>query len=113
MTLYFRTLIILFAVIFSFVQPQQKEYYTTKVVPIPDSSKIQFDTLIVTKVDENKMNRGWLKLCKGMSVSQVITLIGKPTGIEYSSLDESVTWHYGKRTIVFDNIKETLRYWRK
>ncbi|MEI7907719.1 MAG: hypothetical protein WCI84_10240 [Bacteroidota bacterium] len=113
MIIHFRTLIILLAVTFSFAQPQQKEYYTTKVVPVPDSLRIQFDTLIVTKIDENKMNHGWIKLCKGMSVSQVITLVGKPTGIEYSSLDASVTWHYGKRTVVFDNIKETLRYWRK
>ena len=72
MRFYFRASIILFAVTFSFAQSQQKEHYETKVVPIPDSLRIQFDTLIVKKMDEKKIYRGWSKLEKGMSISQVI-----------------------------------------
>ena len=109
----FRTFIILFAVIFCLVQSQQKEYTVTKAQPLPDSWRTLTDTLIVNKIDEKKIHRGWSKLNKGISVSQVLNLLGKPMGIEYSSLDESITWHYRKRTVVFDNIKQTLRYWEK
>jgi len=94
-------------------EAQQKVHTEINVIPVPDSLRSQYDTLIIKHVDEKMIREGWPKLKKGMLKSQVINLLNKPTMLEGSSFDESETWHYGKRIVVFDRIKETLRYWEK
>ena len=88
---------------------EQKPVLIEKDIQLPDS----IEPHLVKKVDRVKFQQGWGKLKKGMSFKEVESLLGSPTAIESQVFDNSTTWHYGKRTVVFDNLKHTLRYCEK
>ena len=88
---------------------EQKSGIVRRTVQVPDSVKVK----LASKVDENRLQRGWGKLKKGMSEQEVESLLGRPTRIAYQADDNSTTWHYGKRVVVYDYLKKTVRYWEK
>ena len=85
----------------------QQEKYIEKTTRVPDS----LATSLSAKPDTAKIQSNWSKLKKGMTFREVKSLLGKPTKIASSDLDNSTTWHYGTRIIVFDNVKHAVRYW--
>ncbi len=85
----------------------QQEKRVTVVVPLSDSVKPEDATII----DQARVKRNWQKLKKGMSAKRVETLLGKPWRKEWSTIDNSVTWYYIRRTVILDSIKQTVRYW--
>jgi hypothetical protein len=105
--------VIFCALFFSFVMAQQKGYFIMKELPVPDSLTAQMDSLMSKEVDQHKLRNGWPKLRKGLSPGEVRNLLGNPSKIGCSNLDASETWYYGDVEVVFDNIKQTLRYWEK
>ena len=91
------------------VSQEQKSVMVEKDVRVPDSLK----GTLAEKVDQDKIRNGWGKLKKGMSMNEIKVLLGKPTGIRYQADDNSTTWQYGKRSVIFDYLKKTVRYWEK
>lgn len=84
-----------------------QEKYIERTVPVPDSLKQQLST----KVDEARILRNWKGLKKGMLFKEVELLLGRPTKVASSAYDHSTTWYYGKRCVIFDNVKKAVRYW--
>jgi hypothetical protein len=105
--------IIVFSMFFSFAQAQQKEHSISTDVKVPDSLISHSDSLRVKDVSQKEFRQGWAKLKKDMPASEVRILLGLASREEYSAFDASDTWHYGKRVVVIDHIKQTLRYWKK
>ncbi|HUI09658.1 MAG TPA: hypothetical protein VL221_04970 [Bacteroidota bacterium] len=87
-------------------QPAQEKIVIQDVI-VPDSARAD----ISPKVDTQRIARNWRKLRKGMSYREVKSLMGSPNGIACSVYDFSTTLHYGGYYIVFDNIKNSVRWW--
>ncbi len=87
----------------------QQGSHVQRTISTPDSLSM---TLSV-KPDETKIRANWSKLKRGLAFKQVESYLGRPTKIASSVYDDSTTWYYGARLVVFDNIKKTVRYWRE
>ena len=84
-----------------------QEHIVIETVVVPDSAKAD----ISSQIDTQRIARNWRNLRKGMSYHDVKALLGSPNGIASSVYDYSTTLHYGEYYIVFDNIKNTVRWW--
>jgi outer membrane protein assembly factor BamE (lipoprotein component of BamABCDE complex) len=91
------------------VSQQEKYIQVQREIPIPDSLK----QLLSSKVDQARIQKNWTALKKGMLFKEVELLLGKPTKISSSAYDHSTTWYYGKRCVIFDNVKKVVRYWEE
>lgn len=85
----------------------QQEMQIRKTTPLPDS----LNNTLATKVDEPRIKRNWKKLKRGMRPRDVEALLGRPVKIASSMYDHSFTWFYGNRSVIFDVIKDCVRYW--
>ena len=85
----------------------QEQITVQKSYPVPDSVRQD----LARQVDSSRIQRNWDKLQKGMTFEQVKSLLGKPTKLSSDDRDHSTTWHYGKHVVVFDNVKQTVRFW--
>jgi hypothetical protein len=111
MKIIYRVFIILLIIVF-FAPNQSFGQKTRHIIvekQVPDSLSSHF----TKTVDSVKLQQGWIKLKKGLSFEEVESLLGKPTGCYGQVYDNSTTWYYGERSVVFDNIKNTVRYWEK
>lgn len=113
MKLSFLVIVVFCVVFFGFAKAQQKGYYLTIEERVPDTLRAQMDSLMTKEVDQIKLRSGWPNLRKGMTPVEVRNLLGKPSKIGCSTLDASEPWYYGDAEVVFDKIKQTLRYWEK
>jgi outer membrane protein assembly factor BamE (lipoprotein component of BamABCDE complex) len=87
----------------------QQESHVQRTISTPDSLSMTLST----KPDEAKIRANWSKLKRGLAFKQVEAYLGRPTKIASSVYDDSTTWYYGTRVVVFDNIKRAVRYWRE
>ena len=85
----------------------QQETQIQRTFLLPDSLKNQ----LATKVDESRVKRNWSKLKRGMRPKEVEALLGKPVKIASGVHDNSFTWYYGNRSVIFDITKDYVRYW--
>jgi hypothetical protein len=85
----------------------QENVTVHKSYAVPDSARMD----LAAKVDTSRIKANWDKLKKGMTVEQVRFLLGKPTRVSSDDHDDSTTWQYGKYTVVFDNVKKSVRFW--
>ena len=85
----------------------QQERHVRRTIVTPDSLAMTLSA----KPDEAKIRANWSKLKSGLAFKQVESYLGRPTKIASSVYDDSTTWYYGARLVVFDNIKKTVRYW--
>ena len=85
----------------------QQERYIEKTSKLPDSVAISLSA----KPDAARIHSNWGKLKKGMTFKEVGSLLGRPTKIASSMSDDSTTWFYGSRVVVFDDVKHAVRYW--
>jgi hypothetical protein len=99
--------LIICATCVGFAQTQQKD----RPVLVVKEFHVDFvDSLMTKKVDQKKLQQGWVKLKTGMTEPQVRNLLGKPLGIFKSEKRESNTWDYGTKKVVFDAAKKTFRF---
>ena len=54
-----------------------------------------------------------MRLKVDMTFQEVELLLGKPTKIASQVYDDSTTWYYENRSVVFDNTKKCVRSWAK
>ncbi len=86
---------------------QEKNVRVLREITIPDSLKHQLSP----KADEARVRKNWGALKRGMLFKEVDLLLGRPTKIASSVYDHSITWYYSKRYVIFDSVKNTVRYW--
>jgi len=85
----------------------QQEIQVHRTSLLPDSLK----NTLATKVDEARIKRNWSKLKRGMRPKDVEALLGRPVRIASGVHDNSITWYYGNRSVIFDITKDSVRYW--
>jgi len=87
----------------------QQEIHVQRTIPTPDSLLVSLST----KPDETKIRTNWSKLKRGLAFKDVESYLGRPTKIAMDLHDDSTTWYYGARIVIFDNIKKAVRCWRE
>lgn len=85
----------------------QQEMQIQRTFPLSDSLNYR----LATRLDESRIKRNWGKLKRGMRPNEVEALLGRPIKITSGVYDNSFTWYYGNRSVIFDITKDYVRYW--